>query len=287
MGQSRFLTLLILLSFSSTVGAWGANGHRVIGELAQQQLSVTAHAAVSELLQGESLAFASTWADEMRSSKDNLQFWGSRYTGSWHYVNIAAGETYNSALKNPNGDAVMALETYIAILRDEPIPAGPVREGLEFYYGDLNAKRTELKRFALKFLLHIVGDLQQPLHSGYAEDQGGNQVDINWFGQNSNLHTLWDTHLVEHSQLSYTELTAKLATRISLLSSAEVQTLARATPAQWISEALVLRDQVYKANVAGTDFSYDYAFEFVPVVEDRLLRGGLRLGWLLNEIFAK
>ncbi len=175
--KSLLQTTLVVLTLgcAHTALGWGAKGHRVIGVLAEEHLTAAARAAVNEILDGEDLATVSTWADDMRSSPDNREFW-SDYSAVWHYVNVAPGVSYADSEKNPRGDAYVAVATFIAILRDEAVPAGPVREGLEFYFGDLAARKTDVRRFALKFLVHILEDLQQPVHSGYADDRGGNDV---------------------------------------------------------------------------------------------------------------
>jgi hypothetical protein len=266
--------------------AWGQNGHRVIGALAEERLTDTARSAVEEILKGEDLATVSTWADEMRSAPDNPEFWATR-AANWHYVNIAPGETYASSKKNPRGDAYVALETFIAILRDAPVPAGPVRDGLEFYFGDLAARKAEVRTFALKFLVHILGDLQQPLHSGYAADRGGNDVRLSWFGQTSNLHAIWDTQLIEQQDLSYTELAKRLSRRLARMPTAEIRALESAAPLTWIEESQGLLEHIYAQHAGSTDLSYAYADEFRPAVEARLVSGGLRTAYVLNSLFGE
>src|SRR5687767_12727097 len=173
--QKSFVLLCLffwlLLCISPGVYAWGTKAHVVIGMLAEERLTPATRAAVEELLAGDEFASATIWADEMRGAQDKPEFW-TRYAANWHYVNIDKGGDYSSSQKNPRGDAYAALQTFAAILLDDPVPPGPVREGLEFYFGSLAAQPAEVKRFALKFALHILGDLQQPLHSGYADDRG-------------------------------------------------------------------------------------------------------------------
>lgn len=281
----RLLFLVLTLGFGSPAYAWGAKGHRVIGALAGEHLTAAAQAAINELLEGDDLATAATWADEMRSAQDNPAFW-SNYSANWHYVNIAPGVDYINSDKNPRGDAYMALETFSAILRDEPVPAGPVRDGLEFYFGSADMQQVAVKRFALKFLIHILGDLQQPLHSGYAVDRGGNDVDVFWFGQSSNLHTLWDTQLIEQQDLSYTELARLLDTRISRMPASEIRSLESAPPLDWIGEAQGRLEQIYARHADSTQLGYNYAAEFTPTVNAQLVKGGLRTAYILNSIFG-
>jgi hypothetical protein len=281
---STLLVLLTCVSSGSTF-AWGAKGHRVIGALAEERLTPAAHAAIAELLDGEDLATASTWADEMRASADKPEFW-SGYAGDWHFVNIAPGEDYASSKKNPRGDAYVALATFVAILLDEPVPAGPVRAGLELYFGDLAARKLEVRRFALKFLVHILGDLQQPLHSGYASDRGGNSVELSWFGERSNLHSIWDARLVGYPDMSAEQLARRLAGRIGRTPASDVHYMESAAPLVWIEESHAMLDRIYAQHAAGTELGTRYTAQFVPTVDTQLVKGGLRTAYVLNSIFG-
>jgi hypothetical protein len=279
------ICVVVLLLYSGSVLAWGSKGHRVIAAIAEQQLTPATRAAVAALLDGESLASAATWADTMRSSTDNPEFWSS-HAANWHYVNIPAGATYADTPPSPRGDAYAALAAFTAILLDEPVPAGPVREGLEFYFGSLERKPAEVKRFALKFLLHIVGDLQQPLHSGYADDRGGNDVTLQWFGDRSNLHALWDTLLVEQPKLSERRLTARLINRLGRTPAIDIRALERADPLVWIDESRRILQRIYARLDGRNELGAAYAAEFVPTMEQQLVKGGLRTAYLLNGIFG-
>ncbi len=279
--------LILLLTFgaSAPAYAWGAKGHRVIAALAEARLTPAARAAVEAILDGEDLATAATWADEMRSARDKPRFW-SDYAANWHFVNIAPDKDYASSEKNPRGDAYAALQTFVAILLDEPVPAGAVREGLELYFGDLATHRVELRRFALKFLVHVIGDLQQPLHCGYASDRGGNEVDLSWFGERTNLHSVWDTRLVEHTDMSYPQRARRLSGRIGRTPGSDVHYMESAAPLAWIDEARDLLPRIYAAHGASTELGDRYAAQFVPTVDTQLVKGGLRTAYLLNDIFG-
>jgi hypothetical protein len=277
---------LLMLTTAPHANAWGAKGHRIIGAIATHHLTASSKAAIHDILQGDDLATASTWADEMRSAKDNVEFWGLR-SAPWHYINLPPNGDYASAEKNPLGDAVVAMETFSAILRDEPIPPGSVRAGLEFYYGNLDANKAKVKAFALRFLVHILGDLQQPLHMGYASDRGGNEVKVLWFGKASNLHTLWDSQLIDQADLSYSEYAERLNNRIGRMAATEIHRVQRADTAQWLKESRQLLDQIYAKHDGTNDLSYDYIAEFTPTVEAQLVKGGLRTAHFLNSLFER
>jgi hypothetical protein len=282
---SLLAIFLFLTAASSAAQAWGAKGHRVIGALAEERLTDATRAAVDAILEGESLVEVSTWADTMRAAPDNPQFW-SDYAANWHFVNIAPGADYARSDKNPRGDAYRALQAFVAILLNEPVPAGPIREGLELYFGDLAAHKPELRRFALKFLVHIIGDLQQPLHSGYASDRGGNAVNLSWFGDSTNLHSVWDTRLVEYADMSERQLVRRFGNRIGRTPASDVYYMETAAPLAWIEESRALLERIYAQHAASTELDTGYTAQFVPTVETQMVKGGLRTAYVLNSLFG-
>lgn len=249
--------------------AWGKTGHRVVAAIADTQLSGLARAHVKELLGVESLDEAATWPDEMRSAPD--VFWQKTAT-PWHYVTLN-GITYDHA--PPEGDALEALGRFTATLKDP------------------NASLAE-KQLALRFIVHLVGDLHQPLHTGKCCDKGGNDVKVTWFGKPTNLHAVWDSQLVDEEQLSFTELAAKLKRHTS---NRDVIAWWDINPRDWASESAQIRDSVYPGPSdkpkdptkmgSGPDLSYSYIYRFTPVMERRLSQAGVRLAAYLNAIYAE
>jgi len=250
--------------------AWGKTGHRVVAALADAQLSGLARAHVKELLGVESLDEAATWPDEMRSAP--TQFWQKTAT-PWHYVTLN-GVIYDHAPSE--GDALQALQRFSATLRDP------------------NASLAE-KQLALRFIVHLVGDLHQPLHVGKCCDKGGNEVKVKWFGKDQNLHSVWDSALVDDEQLSFTELAAKLRRHTS---NDDVIRWWDINPRDWISESAQIRETVYpamppkgaknkKGEPAVPELSYSYVYKFTPVMEQRLKQAGVRLAAYLNAIYAE
>ena len=244
--------------------AWGKTGHRVVAAIADAQLSGLARAHVKEILgQAESLDEAANWPDEMRSFPS--PFWQKTST-PWHYVTLN-GIAYDHA--PPEGDALEALNKYSATLRDP------------------NASLAD-KQLALRFVVHIVGDLHQPLHAGKCCDKGGNEVKVKWFGRDLNLHSVWDSALVEEQQLSFTEMTAKLQRHTS---NAEVIAWWNINPRDWISESAQIRDTIYprpsKDPKKPPELSYSYVFQNTPIMERRLKQAGVRLAAYLNALYAE
>ena len=243
--------------------AWGKTGHRVVAAIADTQLSGLARAHVKELLGVESLDEAATWPDEMRS--DPSPFWQKTAT-PWHYVTLN-GILYDQA--PPEGDALEALDRFRGTLRDP------------------NASLAD-KQLALRFIVHLVADLHQPLHAGKCCDRGGNDVKVKWFGRDTNLHVVWDTLMVDDEQYSFTELAAKLQRHIS---NKELIYWWDINPRDWVSESGQIREMVYPALPKDPkvvpELSYAYVYRHQPVMERRLKQAGVRLAAYLNDIYAR
>ncbi len=237
--------------------AYEKTGHRVVGELAERHLSDAARRHVREILGNQSLAEVANWADEMKSNPD--EYW--RAANVFHYLNVPEGQTFENSERNPAGDILSAYEEFTTTLKSK------------------EATRAE-KEHALKFLVHIMGDMHQPMHFGHASDQGGNRVKVMWFDEVTNLHAVWDIFLVDKEKLSFTEWSNFL----DKATPEEIKAYQKATPVDWIHEGLAMREIVY--NVGNRDFSWGYVYKYRPVIRKQLLIGGIRLAGVLNEIFA-
>lgn len=261
-----------VLVWSSPAFAWGKTGHRVVAAIADTELSGVARAHVKEILGVESLDEAATWPDDMRA--DPSPFW-QKEASPWHYVTLN-GFTYDRA--PPEGDALEALSRFRKTLLDQ------------------NASRSD-KQLALRFIVHLVGDIHQPLHAGRCCDHGANDVKVTWFGKPTNLHAVWDSAIVDEEQLSFSELAAKLERHIT---SDQVIMWWDADPLTWVSESAKLRDSLYPSmplkgatsinDVASQSampaLSYSYVYRFTPLMEQRLSEAGVRLAAYLDDIFA-
>lgn len=241
--------------------AWGKTGHRVTGAIAQAHLSGDARAAVEALLGPEDLAEASTWPDFMRSA--DTPFW-QREAGPWHYVTVPEGKRYAEVGAPPQGDAISALARFRETLRDPDAS-------------------DEDRRLALRFAVHIIGDLHQPLHAGNGTDRGGNDFDVTFFGRPMNLHALWDYGLVDHEQLSYTELTHWLMRR---LTPETVREWWETDPEVWVAESAAIRDTIYPDADGDRELRWNYVYAHRDTARERLARGGVRIAAWLNETYA-
>lgn len=249
---------LVFTLVSSSVFAWGQTGHRVTGAIAEQYLSAEARAAVRHLLPNESLAEASTYADEMRSNPSD--FW-QKEAGPYHYVTVPKGTIYDKTKAPEKGDSVTALDKFTQTLKN---PEASLED----------------KQLALRFIVHIIGDLHQPLHAGNGTDKGGNDVRVEFFWQGSNLHRVWDSGLIDRKQLSYTEWTQWLSEKITPEQAAKWMTT---DPLVYIGESASIRDTIYPES---DKLSWDYLYVHTPTVKQRLQQAGIRIAAYLNELFA-
>jgi hypothetical protein len=248
--------LFAALAISSPAMAWGPIGHRITGAIAQDNLSGVARAKVELLLHDEDLAEAATWPDDMRS--DPSDFWQKTAT-PWHYVTVA-GDDYASSDEPGQGDAVTALKRFTGTLRDPKASA-------------------EDQRLALRFIVHIIGDLHQPLHVGTGTDRGGNAVKVTWFGKPTNLHTVWDSSLIEQRQLSYSEYAHWLERSTT---PEQVIQWDERNPMVWMHESIAMRKTAYPSDTA---LSYGYVYQHRDDVDTRLKMAGVRIAAYLNWLF--
>ncbi len=234
--------------------AWGPVGHRVVGLVAEHHLSEAAVRGVAAILGSESLARAATWPDEIRSDPA----WDR--AKPWHFVDLNPGESYATAPRNPGGDVVEAIRRFSKVLQDPQVEA---------------ARKVE----ALRFLVHFVGDVHQPLHVGRRDDEGGNSVQVTWFGESTNRHAVWDEKIIESEKLSFTEL----ADFIDHPTETEVRTWQGSGVLDWVEESMAAWPRVY--DLGDKKLGYLYAYQNEPLVERRLLQAGVRLAGVLNALF--
>ena len=257
MKLNKLIIGVVAAAMSFQVLSWGQTGHRVTGAIAEIYLTPKAQLAISQLLINEDLAEASTYADEMRSNPS--EFW-KKTANPWHYVNVFEGKTYSDIAPPPEGNAVTALEMFTKQLKSKKAS-------------------LEEKQLALRFIVHIVGDLHQPFHAGNGTDKGGNDVKLQFFWEDSNLHRVWDSGLIDRENLSYTEWTNKLSRKIS---SQQAKEWMEVDPKVWIAESAKLRDNLYPEN---DKLSWDYQYQNMPIVKQRLQMGGVRIAAYLNDLF--
>lgn len=259
MNRREILTCACLLP--ALLGmAWGQKGHDTVAYIAECHLTPEAKAAAEELLDGKSIVYYSNWLDNASHTPEYS------YSKTWHYKNIDADETFENARQAKEGDIVKALNEQIAILSDKK-------------------QSKEERSLALKMVVHFLGDIHQPLHMGHYSDRGGNSHFVYYFRNGTNLHTVWDSKLVEAAhKWSYTEWQQQID-RATAAEQAEILSLT--TPEQWGRQTYEICKDVYAKTPIDTNVEYYYIAVWTPVVEQQFLRGGLRLAKVLNEALGK
>lgn len=245
-----------MLCWLSAFG-WGQKGHDVTASIAQNHLTPAAASAVDSLLQGQSMVYWANWLDGASHTPKY------DYSKTWHYKNIDPEYTYESMPPAPGGDIVSALKEQTKFLSSG---AGTRAE---------NA-------LALKMIIHLMGDLHQPLHMGWKKDRGGNGRSLYFFERATNLHSLWDSSLPEGAhKWSYTEWTDQ----IDRANPGTIEIITSGSFDDWGRETASIAADVYAATPEESKISYDYIQAWTPVVEQQLLKAGLRLAQVLNGIF--
>lgn len=259
-GMPKAFILVSLLGTSPCFG-WGADGHRIVGRIAQHFLTPDARSLVDDLLAGQSLAEVSTWADEIKSDRK----WD--WARPMHYANVATGSDGFVLERDcpARGCVIRAILDRSTVLRQDV--AG-------------HSKQAQ----ALRFLVHFVGDIHQPLHVSRAEDRGGNSIRVVFFGRQTNLHRVWDTDLIRKAQMEWREFADELVDSVTLPKRSEWGS--NADPTTWADESWSLAmSHAYPIPSDGR-IGDEYLARNIPVIKERLAMGGVRLAHLLNVIAA-
>ena len=282
----RFVVLLALYFLPRLVFAWGANGHRIVAQICYDNLNEEARQRVDAALGDNYLAQISTWPDYVRAES------GWDFASPWHYMTVQPDQDVPAVARETGGDpAVNDVREAIAFMSEvlrgneearRRLTAMMEENGAEPLAGSLDAT-------ALAFLIHFIGDVHQPMHVGKNRDLGGNKIEVLYFGDRYNLHSVWDTRIIEQERLSYTEFAAFVA----IHTRDRREAWSNDAPETWMEESIVLRERIYNTLYDQTDrdsglpsFGYDYQHDYLPVVEERLGAAGYRAAALLNDIFG-
>ena len=248
--MKNIYSILIICSY---LYGWGNIGHRVIGRVAEDRLSNKAKREIKTIMGHHDLAYLSFWSDEIRSDPN----WS--HASTWHYATIPDGENY--AKGKHRGDIIEKIKEFSEIANSSKAQAQERQE-------------------AIKWLVHLIGDLHQPLHVGNGKDRGANSVKIKWFNKPTNLHKVWDEKLLDYQKLSYTEYANFLKLKF------DENTCRKWLVGDIISfahESREYRKACY--DFEGDNLAYKYTFKTRPILDMRLMQAGIRLADLLNKIF--
>lgn len=248
----KYLTIaLYCIIFSTDCIAWGQTGHRVVGQIAQNNLSNKVKKKIESILDGQSMAMVSNFMDQLKSDPayDSLK--------PWHYCTIPNESVYEEAPKK--GDIIKAINSYISLLKSDHL-------------------QKEEEIFSLKCLIHLIGDIHQPLHVGNGKDKGGNEVRVTYFYKSSNLHRVWDSGIIDGQKLSYTEYVHW----IDKPTNAQIIQWKNDDLMTWVKESISYRPQIYDLP-KGHKIKYNY--NNIQTVNLRLLQAGIRLAGVLEDIY--
>lgn len=265
----KIIAVFLLLVFPSTQSfAWGPKGHQIVGDIARNHLTPTTRQNLQALLGNDDLAAIANWADEVRPQRPE--------SFGWHFVDIpreAAGfseerdcympdDKHPSTKEDHHNCVVDRITMFKQIVADKTAP-------------------QDARLEALRFLVHFVGDVHQPMH-GIADERGGNGIRVSEFGSTQcgkytcNLHSAWDSGLLEHTGRSEQEYVAYLE---QMITSKKLQ--ATGAPQDWANESWRFAKQAWLNDGGSVDEAYYKAN--IGTVDERLALAGLRLAALLNQ----
>jgi len=253
---------ILLATFSTNLWAWGNTGHRIVTEIAEQNLTKKAKKNLKKVIGNQKLAYYANWADFVKSDP------AFKEKDSWHYVNIEGGLDKEACYETLENSSDNNLYKRSLILIDA------LKNSEEL--------SNEAQREALYYLIHMIGDAHQPMHVGRPEDLGGNKITVQYFGQRTNIHSVWDSKLIDGEQYSYTEY----STLLNNLNKDQIKEIQQGDLKDWLYDSYVKASAIYKEVDHNRTLRYEYQFNNKYNLEEQLQKGGLRLAKILNEIYG-
>jgi nuclease S1 len=270
----KLIAVLLIALIPAQLLAWGPKGHAIVADIAASRLTPIAKQNLQLLLGADSLASIASWADSVRKERDESY--------DWHFVDIpkdAPGFSEERDCFRPQDKHKDALTDHHNCVVDRI-------EMFQKILGDEKASRAD-RLEALKWVVHFVGDLHQPLHA-VDEARGGNDIKLAVFGSpkcgdyDCNLHWAWDTLLLEHTGYSEEEYVGRLN---ALIAQKHLENQAGGTPVDWANESHLQARHIIEAKPAAIDEAYYQAN--IELVNQKLALAGLRLATLLNDTLGK
>ena len=255
--MKKLIILLAMLSIVLPSFGWGQKGHDVTAYVAECNLKNGVRNKLFKKLGNHSLVYYANWLDNASHTSEYA------YTSTWHYANVDEGKTYETMDKPASGDVITAIDNLTSKLKA----------------GNLS---PEEEKTSLMMLIHLVGDMHCPMHAGRRTDRGGNNVPVKFFNSPRKLHGIWDSDLVESShKWGFIDWEHQ----INRATKEQKKEIVAGTTLDWFNETHAIAEQVYKDTPADTVVSYDYIAKYSPVIEQQLMKGGVRLAAILNEIY--
>jgi hypothetical protein len=251
--KKNFFSLIITLSLftSNNCLAWGEKGHALVAEVALNYLDANTKKIVTQYLDGMSFQDAANWMDDIKSDKKY------DYMRKLHYINADRGQ---SIIPNNEENIIGALTKTIDELRN---------------YKSLSKEDVKIK---ICIIFHLIGDLHQPLHVGYSVDRGGNNFQINFYGKGTNLHSFYDSGIIEYKQLTLSEcLKAKKYTK------EEITEIEKINVVDWANQSRSYLKKIY--NTGNHKIDDTYINNNYPIIKEQIIKAGIRLSSILEDIF--
>ena len=257
----KTLALLLFFFYAPVQSfAWGMLGHRIVGEIADSYITSKTRREIRKILGNESIAMSSNWPDFIKSDPSY------KHLDTWHYIDFHQKTSRSEMESLLDKDTSMNAYTRLLFLQSE------------LKKKDLS---KEKKVMYLKLVIHIMGDIHQPYHVGYHDDRGGNDIKVSWFNKPTNMHTIWDSQLIEYQQLSYTEYVSA----INHTTKEQREEWLKGGLKSWVWDSFTITETLYDDVKPGDRLSYRYNFDHVETLNNQLVKGGVRLAEVLNQIF--
>lgn len=243
---------------------WGQEGHRIIAKIAYDNLNRKAKKNVDAILGKQGIIYYANWADELKS--DNI--YPQSIKDGWHFQDFPAGLS----------DSIVA-----DALIHYPTEGGNLYRVLDSLELDMEAEQISRTNMihTLRFIVHLSGDRYCPMHMAHMDDKGGNAVKMKWFGRDTNLHTVWDTKLIESQGYSYTEYAEMLQHEYKDIK----RQIEQASDEQLLVDSYHVTEAIYKYQEIWDGNTYHYIYTWRQPMERQLYIAGIRLAKLLNSIF--
>ncbi|MBC7847766.1 MAG: S1/P1 nuclease [Flavobacterium sp.] len=243
--------LLTLLIYPIKTFAWGSKGHALVAEVAFNYMDENTKKEVLKYLDGMTIQEAANWMDNIKSDHSY------DFMRAYHFANFEKG---TNVVETSGANIIYQLNAAIKELKNKE----------KFSKEEINTK--------IKILFHLMGDLHQPLHVGYGEDKGGNTMQINYNFRGTNLHSLWDSGIIEYKKISLSD-----CLNTNKYSPNEIRALQNIDVVYWATGSRSYLPQIYKTG--GNKINEEYVDACVPIIENQILKAGIRLAGVLNEVF--
>lgn len=274
----KFVLTFVFMLASQEALSWAHHGHKIICDIAWRQATQSTKQQISALLKKtgySTFAESCTWADQIRSVSSY------DYAKPHHYINVPKGQLSVKVTQEcrARGCVVLAIEAYTSVLKG--LSAGP-------------GKYAKSPSQALMFLGHFVGDVHQPLHVSFAEDRGGNLIKLKFNDEDTNLHVLWDYHILvgklsktQNKKISWRSIGKKMHQEVRALDSNALSNgnWSSLDTMLWANESYGQTLKIYKDLPQKGQIDQSYIDKYYSIVDLRLKKAGYRLGQLLNSIF--